>query len=102
MAFFDFLRREKKATVRELLTVILQNQINHMAKLTDLAGRLANVETVLLKARDEIVAELAKLRDQLGNVDIPADAEATLGRLDALSAALDELNPDAPPPPPPA
>jgi chromosome segregation ATPase len=61
-----------------------------MAKLSTLAGTLNDLETVLNKVKIEV----EKLKEQLGDVDIPADAQATLDRLSALGKTLDDLNPD--------
>lgn len=65
-----------------------------MAKLADLATRLTGIETVLNKVKTEVEA----LRASLENVDLPPDAEAALGRLEAIAKTIDELNPDAPTP----
>lgn len=65
-----------------------------MAKLAELAGRLTGIETVLNKVKTEVEA----LRVALENVDLPPDAEAALGRLEAIAKTIDELNPDAPTP----
>lgn len=67
-----------------------------MAKLSTLAGTLAGIETTLGKVKTEIET----LKGQLGDADIPADAQATLDRLQTLATALDDLNPDAPAPTP--
>lgn len=64
-----------------------------MAKLSTLGGTLTAIETTLNKVKTEVEA----LKNQLGDVDLPADAQATLDRLSALATALDELNPDATP-----
>lgn len=67
-----------------------------MAKLTELADRLTGIETVLNKVKTEVEA----LRAALENVDLPAEAEAALVRLEAISKTIDDLNPDAPTPTP--
>lgn len=79
-------------TLLVLLTVYSHYTL--MAKLTELAGRLTGIETVLNKVKTEVEA----LRAALENVDLPADAEAALGRLEAIAKTIDELNPDAPTP----
>jgi predicted nucleic acid-binding Zn-ribbon protein len=78
----EHVRQEK---IRKLLE-------NIMAKLSTLATTLATIETTLTKVKTEI----EKLKEQLGDVEIPAEAQATLDRLAALSTALDDLNPDQP------
>lgn len=67
-----------------------------MAKLSELGGKLAAIETTLNKVKTEVET----LRGQLGDVDLPAEAEATLARLETLSKAIDDLNPDDSPPTP--
>lgn len=67
-----------------------------MAKLSSLAPALAAIENTLTKVKTEIET----LISQLGDADIPADAQATLDRLTALATTLDDLNPDATPPNP--
>ena len=70
-----------------------------MAKLSTLQASLDALNTQLAKATSEIVAEIAKLTAALGDVDIPADAQASLDTLTAKAQALDDLNPDTPPTP---
>lgn len=70
---------------------LLQMEKHIMAKLSTLGGTLATIEATLTKVKTEVET----LKAQLGDVDIPADAQETLDRLQALSAALDDLNPDA-------
>lgn len=65
-------------------------------KLSELQAQLDALNTQLAKAKDEIVAEVANLQTQLSNVDIPADAQASLDKLKGMAQALDDLNPDAP------
>lgn len=76
------------------LAVIAAILILIMAKLSELAGRLTGVETVLNKVKTEVEA----LRAALENVDLPPEAEAALGRLETIAKTIDELNPDAPTP----
>lgn len=68
-----------------------------MSALKDLNARLANVETALAKASTEITGELARLREQLANTELPADAAETLTRIETAARALDDIIPDAPP-----
>lgn len=67
-----------------------------MAKLSTLAEQLGKIETTLAKVHTEVEA----LKNSLGDVEIPEEAQASLDRLLAASTALDELNPDAPAPEP--
>jgi len=60
-------------------------------KISELAGSLAEIETTLNKVKTEVEA----LKAGLGDVEIPAEAQAALNRLSDLSKTLDELNPDA-------
>lgn len=95
MGLFDIFGNRKlnrSVTVRDLQET--ENRI--MAKLSELGGKLAAIETTLNKVKDEV----ENLRDQLGDVELPAEAEAALGRLEALSKTIDDINPDAPPPTP--
>ena len=81
-----------------VLVVVLISvyHLSIMAKLSTLAGTLATIETTLTKVKAEIEA----LKASLGDVELPAEAQASLDRLTALSTALDDLNPDAPTEPP--
>ena len=62
-----------------------------MATLTE---RLGFIETSLDEASTELTNELAKLREQLGNVITP-EAEAIIARLEAKSKALADVIPNA-------
>lgn len=68
-----------------------------MAKVSSLAGTLGAVVTTL----EKVLQEVETLKGQLGDAEIPADAQATLDRLTALATQLDELNPDSTTPPNP-
>lgn len=57
--------------------------------------RLEAIEKNLDEAGTEIVAEIAKLREQLGTV--PPEAEATLARLETKGKGLADIIPNAPP-----
>jgi chromosome segregation ATPase len=59
--------------------------------------RLAAIEGSIDEAGGEITLELAKLREQLGNVITP-EAEATIARLETKAKALADIIPNAPPP----
>ena len=73
-----------------------QNCKTILMKISELNGSLNALSTQLDKATGEIVAEIQTLKDALANVDIPADAKASLDALTAKAQALDDLNPDAP------
>lgn len=59
-----------------------------------LIERLAGIETALDEASTELTGELAKLREQLGNVITP-EAEAIIARLESKSKALADVIPNA-------
>lgn len=74
-----------------------------MDTLQDLNTRLEGIEGTLTKIGTESaanVAELKLLREQIANTPLPADALATLGRIEARAKVIDDLTPDAPPAPP--
>lgn len=62
-----------------------------MAKLSELTGLVKNLG---LKV-EKIHAEVQKLKDSLGDVDLPAEAQTALNNLETALSGLDELNPDA-------
>ena len=59
-----------------------------------LSERLGSIESTLDEASTELTNELAKLREQLGNVITP-EAEAIIARLEAKSKALADVIPNA-------
>jgi len=68
-----------------------------MAKLSSLAASL----TALGDQTAKIIAEIQTLKGTLTDVDLPADAEASLARLTGLIQSADDENADAPPVEPP-
>lgn len=56
--------------------------------------RLSGIETSLDEASTELLAELTKLREQLGNVITP-EAEAVIARLETKAKALADVIPNA-------
>lgn len=60
-------------------------------KLSELNAALEAVNTQLEKVKTEVQT----LKDSLSNVDLPADAQASLDRLTGLAKAIDDINPDA-------
>jgi hypothetical protein len=67
-------------------------------KQSELAAKF-DAQTALVQ---KIADEIQVLVNALKNAEIPADAQASLDRLDAALKSADDLNPDqAPPPPPP-
>lgn len=62
-------------------------------KLNELNAALTAVNDTLAKVQAEVEA----LKGSLSNVDLPADAQASLDKLSALAKAIDDINPDAPP-----
>lgn len=84
----------------ERLTKTKQRHQQIMSSLNQLNERLVALEGQITKAAGEITTEIANLREQLGNVQIPADAVATLERLSTAAQSLDDIVPDAPAPDP--
>jgi predicted negative regulator of RcsB-dependent stress response len=70
-----------------------QHQTERLIMAT-LIERLGSIETSLDEASTELTNELAKLREQLGNVITP-EAEAIIARLEAKSKALADVIPNA-------
>ena len=62
-----------------------------MAKLSTLAATL----TAIADGVDKVKVEVQALKDSLGDVDLPAEAEAALERLTVAVKAVDDINPDA-------
>jgi len=69
----------------------IKTKENIMAALNE---RLLGIESALDEASLEIAGELAKLREQLGNVLTP-EAEATIARLESKGKALADVIPNA-------
>ncbi len=69
----------------------IKTKENIMATLNE---RLLGIESTLDEASLEITGELAKLREQLGNVLTP-EAEATIARLEAKGKGLADVIPNA-------
>ena len=67
-----------------------------MTDVNELAAKIDAVSDKLGKASGEIVNEIATLRAAAGQ--LPADAEASLARLESMAQALDDIVPDAPAP----
>lgn len=67
-----------------------------MTDVTQLAAKIDAVSDKLGKASGEIMNEIATLRATAGQ--LPADAEASLERLETMAQALDDIVPDAPAP----
>lgn len=63
-----------------------------MAKLSELAGLLSDLNTKVEKVRIEVQA----LKDALeaDDVDLPPEAQAALDNLTAALQAVDDINPD--------
>jgi DNA repair ATPase RecN len=73
-----------------------QTEQKIMAKLTELNGILQALGDKLDKATAEIIAAIDALKKALSDVELPADAQASLDRLTAAAQVLDDLNPDVP------
>lgn len=72
----------------ERLSATKQRHKDIIMKLSELSAQLAAIDSKLTEAGSEIVTLIQQLRDQLGDVDVPADAAATL---DAIKAKADTL-----------
>lgn len=77
---------------QELLLGKIMTQVN------ELAGKLDLMNAQFIKAKEEIIAQVAALQAALENVALPEDAETALTNLAATAQALDDMNPDAPAP----
>ena len=64
-------------------------------KLSELAKSLTAVDTKLSEASTEILLEIQRLKDALGDVDIPTEAEAALAAITAKATALADIIPNA-------
>lgn len=64
-------------------------------KLSELATQLNGIDTKLTEASTEILKLIEDLRKQLGDVDIPVEAETTLASLSAKANALADIVPNA-------
>lgn len=68
---------------------------SNMTKINELAGIVTDINTQLIKVRDEILAKIAELESALLNVEIPADAQTALDELQVAVRVLDDIVPDA-------
>lgn len=83
------------------------DSINHkagqiMSKLSQLENRLATVDAALTKIGGEtstLVQEVADLRSQLQDVDLPAGAEEKLASIESRVKTIDDAVPDPEAPP---
>lgn len=73
------------------LNLILENQYQLMASITE---RLNTIETKLIEGSSEIIAEIARLREE----NLSPEGEATLARLETAAQALADLVPQPPTP----
>lgn len=104
MTFFQTLsdslfRPWQSATKDDLKTT----EENIMAKVSTLGATLNAIKAQQEKADAEIRTKLddqkkaiENLTNQLGDIDIPADAQAALEALQVSTQALDDIVPDAP------
>ncbi len=96
---------DKRASTRDILEEIAialhkNNQLNETRnmKLSALQAALEGIEAKLTEAGTEIVAEIQKLRDALGDADIPPAAEAALAAITTKANTLADIVPNAPTP----
>jgi hypothetical protein len=78
----------------ERLTQTKKRHEEIIMKLSQLATALQSVDGKLTEASTEIIALIQTLRDQLGDVEIPADAEATLTAITTKATALADVVPN--------
>lgn len=60
-------------------------------KLSELTESLNTIDAKLTEASTEILAEIQRLEDALGDVDIPAEAETALAAITAKATALADI-----------
>lgn len=72
-----------------------KRHIEIMIKLSELAAQLTSIDSKLNEASTEIVAEIQKLKDALGDAELPAEAEAALAAISAKASALADIVPNA-------
>lgn len=92
-AALDRIERRQRNLADQLDRIELRQQATNKT-IMDINERLTAVEKNLDEASTEITAELAKLREQLGNTITP-EADATIGRLETKSKALADVIPAA-------
>jgi ABC-type transporter Mla subunit MlaD len=87
-------RRRRGGQKRNDKNASLVKAINNLSKImATVAERLAAVESAIDEGSSELVAEIAKLREQIG-AGITPEAEATLVRLEAKATALKDIIPN--------
>lgn len=84
------------ASDTETLSGINHNLENIMTQISEIEPLLANINTQLTKARDEIVSRIANLEASLATVELPPEATAALQQLQGIAQVLDDIVPDAP------
>lgn len=73
---------------------IERKEVRILMKLNEVATILNAIDEKLTKAKGEIVAEIAGLKDALTNVELPAEAAEKLAALEASAQGLDDIVPD--------
>lgn len=86
---------ETRARHRQIIDIINQQHRTIMATLKE---RFDQIEADLTEGLGEVTTEITLLREQLSNAgQLPAEAEATLTRIEAKAGALKDIIPNAPP-----
>lgn len=80
----------------ERLTETKQRHQQILMKLSALAAALAAIDSRLTEAQTEIIAEIQKLKDALGDVELPTDAQAALEAIDTKAKTLADVVPNEP------
>jgi hypothetical protein len=96
MSFLSNLFRDRKhEQILEILGLINGKEDKNMATLVELEGILETVETRLTdtgakldEGLSEVTAEIARLREQLNTVQLPAGAQARLDSITTKTAAI--------------
>lgn len=96
---FDWLGWERLSETRARHEQLIQLiHTNHRTIMATLKERFDQIEADLTEGLGEVTTEITLLREQLSNAgQLPADVEVTLARIEAKSAALKDIIPNAPP-----
>lgn len=70
-----------------------------MTKLSELKGVFSDILTRLDEGFSEVTAEIAKLKEQLGNVELDAETQATLDSVVSKAQAIADIIQQSAPPP---
>lgn len=95
MPLFDWLTAEEfRKTTGQAQLATNRRLDSIMSKISELAATLNQIDGKLEEAKSEIVSEIGKLKAALADVEVPADAAASLEKLSANAQALADIVPD--------